>query len=128
MMKRSVFLNKDFWNNIYIESKIGLDVGVITTPVKEYFDQLNDKTIKILIPDCGNSYETEYLFENKFINTYVVDYSEQALSNFSKRVPSFSKSKLLSNDFFNVQGKFDLIIEETFFCAIDKSRRSDYFV
>ena len=115
MMKRSVFLNKDFWNNIYIESKIGLDVGVITTPVKEYFDQLNDKTIKILIPGCGNSYETEYLFENKFINTYVVDYSEQALSNFSKRVPSFSKSKLLSNDFFNVQGKFDLIIEQTFF-------------
>lgn len=103
-------------------------VGVITSTVKEYFDQLNDKTIKILIHGCGNSYETEYLFENKFINTYVVDYSEQALSNFSKRVPSFSKSKLLSNDFFNVQGKFDLIINETFFCAIDKNRRSDYFV
>jgi hypothetical protein len=47
MMKRSVFLNKDFWNNRYIESKTGWDVGVITTPSKEYFDQLNDKTIKI---------------------------------------------------------------------------------
>ena len=48
MMKKSVLLNKDFWNNRYIESKTGWDVGVITSPVKKYFDQLNDKTIKIL--------------------------------------------------------------------------------
>lgn len=126
-MKNNLSLTKDFWNNRYIESKIGWDVGVITTPLKEYFDQLNDKTIKILIPGSGNSYEAEYLFENNFLNTYVLDYSEHALNNFRKRVPDFSESKLLNNDFFDVQGKFDLIIEQTFFCAIDKSRRSEYF-
>ena len=127
-MKDSLLLNKDFWNNKYISSKTGWDVGKITTPLKEYFDQLNDKTIKILIPGCGNSYEAEYLFKNKFLNTYIVDYSDHALNNFSERVPGFSKSKLLNIDFFDVQGKYDLIIEQTFFCAIDKSRRNDYFV
>lgn len=84
--------------------------------------------IKILIPGCGNAYEAEYLFENKFTNTFVADFSHHALCNFNKRVPGVSKNKLLNIDFFDILGKYDLIIEQTFFCAIDKSRRSDYFV
>ena len=48
-------LNKDFWNNKYINSKTGWDVGEITKPLKEYFDQLENKKVKILIPGCGNA-------------------------------------------------------------------------
>ena len=92
-------LNKEFWNDKYISSKTGWDVGEITTPLKEYFDQLNNKKVKILIPGCGNAYEAEYLFKNKFLSTFVLDYSEHALSNFRKRVPEFSKKNLLNNDF-----------------------------
>ena len=121
-------LNKEFWNDKYISSKTGWDVGEITTPLKEYFDQLNNKKVKILIPGCGNAYEAEYLFKNKFLSTFVLDYSEHALSNFRKRVPEFSKKNLLNNDFFNAEGKYDIIIEQTFFCAIQKNKRRDYFV
>jgi len=123
-----LLLNKEFWNDKYISSKTGWDVGEITTPLKEYFDQLNNKKVKILIPGCGNAYEAEYLFKNKFLSTFVLDYSEHALSNFSKRVPEFSKKNLLNNDFFNAEGKYDIIIEQTFFCAIEKNKRRDYFV
>ena len=123
-----LLLNKAFWNDKYIASKTGWDVGKITTPLKEYFDQLNNKKVKILIPGCGNAYEAEYLFKNKFLSTFVLDYSEHALSNFRKRVPEFSKKKLLNNDFFNAEGKYDIIIEQTFFCAIQKNKRRDYFV
>ena len=123
-----LLLNKEFWNDKYISSKTGWDVGEITTPLKEYFDQLNNKKVKILIPGCGNAYEAEYLFKNKFLSTFVLDYSEHALSNFRKRVPEFSKKNLLNNDFFNAEGKYDIIIEQTFFCAIQKNKRRDYFV
>ena len=121
----SLELNKDFWNDRYINSETGWDTGDITTPLKEYFDQLKDKTLRILVPGCGNAYEAEYLFNNGF-NTTVVDYSKKALCNFKRRVPDFPKSQLLNTDFFNIQGEFDLIIEQTFFCAIYKHQRNDY--
>ena len=52
-----MLLDKNFWNDIYVKSKTGWDVGEITTPLKEYFEQLNNKKNKILIPGCGNAYE-----------------------------------------------------------------------
>ena len=122
-----MLLDKNFWNDKYVKSKTGWDVGEITTPLKEYFDQLNNKKNKILIPGCGNAYEAGYLFKNKFHSTFVLDYSKHALNNFSKRVPDFPKKQLLKNDFFDAQGKYNIIIEQTFFCAIDKNKRRDYF-
>ena len=124
----SLLLNKNFWNDKYVASETGWDVGKLTTPLKEYFDQLNNKKVKILIPGCGNAYEAEYLFKNKFSSTFILDYSEQALTNFINRVPNFSKKQLLNDNFFDTQGKYDIIIEQTFFCAIDRNRRRDYFV
>ena len=122
-----ILLNKNFWNDKYIKSETGWDVGEITTPLKEYFNQLTNKKNKILIPGCGNAYEAEYLFKNKFHSTFILDYSEYALDNFSKRVPDFPKKQILNNDFFDAQGKYNIIIEQTFFCAINKNKRRDYF-
>ena len=48
------------------------------------------------------------------------------LSNFKKRVPDFPDSQLICTDFFNYQGSFDLIIEQTFFCALDPLLRESY--
>jgi len=123
-----LLLNKDFWNNKYISSKTGWDVGEITTPLKEYFDQLNNKKIEILIPGCGNAYEAEYLFKNKFTSTFILDYSAHALSNFANRIPEFPNEQILNGNFFHARGKYDIIIEQTFFCAIEKNKRRDYFV
>jgi len=122
-----ILLNKNFWNNKYLTSNTGWDVGDITTPLKEYIDQINNKRFKILIPGCGNSYEAEYLFKNNFFSTFILDYSQKALSNFAKRVPEFPKDQLINSDFFDFDGKYDIIIEQTFFCAIDKERRREYF-
>ena len=119
-------LNSDFWNDRYISSETGWDVGRVTTPIKEYINQLSDKEISILIPGCGNSYEAEYLFKNGFKNINLLDFSEKALLNFTERVPDFPRQNLLNIDFFDCVEKFDLIIEQTFFCAINKNKRSDY--
>lgn len=114
------------WNKRYLENKTGWDIGNISTPIKEYVDQLKDKNLKILIPGSGNSYEAEYLHKNGFKNVYVIDIAEKALQNFSDRVPDFPKEHLILQDFFKLDDQFDLILEQTFYCAISPELRDEY--
>lgn len=119
-------LDEIFWNDKYISGEMGWDVGHVSTPLKEYIDQLTDKNIRILIPGGGNSYEAEYLFNQGFKNVGVVDISSIPLRNLKKRVPSFPQENLIHKDFFQVKGHYDLILEQTFFCALHPSLREDY--
>tara|TARA_B100000900_G_scaffold231220_1_gene196360 strand:- start:20283 stop:20870 length:588 start_codon:yes stop_codon:yes gene_type:complete len=119
-------LKKQLWNKRYLDSNTGWDVGYITTPIREYIDQIKNKEIKVLIPGSGNGYEAEYLFELGFKNIFVLDYAKQALKNFKSRVNSFPKSNIYEINFFDLNQKFDLIIEQTFFCALDINLRISY--
>ncbi len=119
-------LNEAFWDNRYKTKVTGWDLGKVSTPLKTYFDQLTDKSIKILIPGGGNSYEAECLNKKGFKNVYVVDLSKTALENIKDRVPNFPEKHLIHNDFFKLNMAFDLIIEQTFFCALHPSLRPDY--
>ncbi|MRT17595.1 methyltransferase domain-containing protein [Vitellibacter sp. q18] len=119
-------LDEIFWNDKYISGQMGWDIGHVSTPLKEYIDQLTDKNIRILIPGGGNSYEAEYLFKQGFKNVEVVDISSIPLKNLKKRVPSFPQENLIHQDFFELKGHYDLILEQTFFCALDPSLREAY--
>ena len=119
-------INKSFWETSYKEGNTGWDVGTITEPLKVYFDQLTDKSLEILIPGAGNAYEAEYLNNLGFKNITVVDISKTVINQFTKRVIDFPKNHILNLDFFELTGQFDLIIEQTFFCAIMPSLRFKY--
>ncbi len=119
-------LNSNYWEERYSNQETGWDVGKITTPLKEYIDQIEDKSIKILIPGAGNSYEFEYLINNGFENVYVLDFAQSPLDNIKKRIPNCNTNQLIKSDFFELIGNYDLIIEQTFFCALDPSLRKDY--
>tara|TARA_R110002049_G_scaffold2846_4_gene23134 strand:+ start:1233 stop:1844 length:612 start_codon:yes stop_codon:yes gene_type:complete len=119
-------LSANAWNNRYLNDDIGWDLGEVSPPLKAYFDQLENKEIKILIPGGGNSYEAEYLLQKGFKNVFVVDLSESAIKNIKSRIPSFPSSQLINGDFFDLNNTFDLIIEQTFFCAINPELRNAY--
>ncbi len=118
--------DESFWDNRYKSQNIGWDCGDISTPLKIYFDQLADKNLKILIPGGGNSYEAEYLFNQGFKNVFVIDISLTALANIQKRIPNFPENQLIHSNFFELNDTFDLIIEQTFFCAIPPMLRPNY--
>jgi hypothetical protein len=121
-------LSAKYWDDRYLTNDFGWDLGQISPPLKNYFDQLTNKELFILIPGAGNSYEAEYLVNNGFKNVYVCDFAEQPLKNLLERCPKIGKDHLLLTDFFEIKDiKFDLIIEQTFFCAINKSLRKNYF-
>lgn len=119
-------LDKDFWNTRYAENETGWDLGAPSTPLKEYIDTLSDKDTRILIPGCGNAHEAEYLHELGFTNLFVIDFAPLALEGFHKRYPDFPEKHLILGDFFEHQAQYDLILEQTFFCALNPKLRSAY--
>lgn len=119
-------LSETFWDNKYKNNETGWDLGEVSPPIKAYVNQLTNKALHILIPGGGNSYEAEYLHAKGFKNVYVVDLSKTALSNLKKRIPTFPSSHLIQKDFFDLEMTFDLIIEQTFFCAINPTLREQY--
>jgi thiopurine S-methyltransferase len=120
-------LNSEFWNERWLADETQWDIGYPSPAITAFADKIQDKSIRILIPGCGNAYEAEYLHDKGFTNVFVVDYAAEALRRFAARVPSFPKVHLLESDFFALQhGTFDLIIEQTFFCAIDPPLRTQY--
>ncbi|MBK9423429.1 MAG: hypothetical protein IPN54_04770 [Bacteroidetes bacterium] len=56
-MNQPLQFNESYWEERYAKVKqVGMP-GEITTPLKEYVDQLKDKSIRILIPGAGNAHE-----------------------------------------------------------------------
>ena len=118
--------DKIFWEQKYVNNKTGWDIGHISTPIKNYIDQLEKKELRILIPGAGNSHEAEYLWNQGFKNLFILDIAEQPLINLKNRVKVIPDSHLIHKDFFEFSDTFDLIIEQTFFCALDPILRNDY--
>lgn len=119
-------LSEEFWSERYEQNQTGWDLGQVSPPLKAFFDQIQDKSARILIPGCGNGYEAIYLWNSGFKNVHVVDLAKVPLSNIQKRCPEFPAEQLHRGDFFDHEGKYDFIFEQTMFCAIDPSLRQRY--
>jgi len=118
--------SQTFWETKYKSSALGWDLGTVSPPLKAYIDQLKDKNTSILIPGAGNGYEVAYLHQQGFKNVTVVEIAQQPLLNLEERIPNFPKSNLIQVDFFEHDGQYDLILEQTFFCALSPFLRESY--
>ena len=125
-----MILDKNYWKNRYQTGEIAWDAGAITTPIKAYIDHLVatnvDKNLKILIPGAGSGHEAASLWTQGFQNVFVCDWAEEAISRYRNNVPEFPESQLIIGDFFQLNEQFDLVIEQTFFCALDPQMRPQY--
>lgn len=124
-------LNENYWTERYQEGQTGWDIGTASTPLKEYINQLEDKSIRILIPGAGNGHEALYLQEQGFQNVSVIDISKAPLDTLQEKLGASSAVKIYHADFFQTNtdyfgGGFDLILEQTFFCALNPTLRAAY--
>ena len=117
---------EEYWTKRYQNNDDAWDLGAPSTPLQEYIDQIENKELNILIPGAGNAYEAEYLFDKKFKNVTVIDISPEPLKNIQLRLPDFPENHLILGDFFKHKGQYDLIIEQTFFCALNPALRAKY--
>lgn len=119
-------LDQEYWDTQYTSNATGWDLGQVSPPIKEYIDTLEDKNISVLIPGCGNSHEAEYLLSQGFTNVTVIDIAPTLVEGLQEKFRNNPNIKIVLGDFFVHQGKYDLVIEQTFFCALPPSMRQKY--
>ena len=118
-------LDADYWSKRYMEQQTGWDIGYGSTPLVDYLKSIKDKSISILIPGCGNAHEADWLLQNGFTNVTILDISPVLTAALEERFKG-QTINIITGDFFEHKGQYDLILEQTFFCALDPSLRSKY--
>lgn len=118
--------DENYWTDRYQKGYTGWDIGYPSTPIVQYLDQIQNKNLSILIPGAGNAHEAAYAFNSGLKNTHILDISSIPLENFKSNFPDFDREKILKGDFFEHSGSYDLILEQTFFCALPPQKRVDY--
>lgn len=119
-------LNQAFWDHLYVAHDTGWDMGKVSPPIKSYIDTLENKEISILIPGCGNSYEADYLLQQGFTNVTLIDIAPTLVEHLHEKFIDNDNIKIVLGDFFDHQGSYDLILEQTFFCALPPIMRQNY--
>ncbi len=121
-------LENNYWNDRWKRNETGWDLGAVSPPLKIFIDQLTYKDDRILLPGCGNGYEAGYLLANGFTNVTVVDISLVPVEKLKAQYAEMLGKELtvLHQDFFTLQGQYDLVIEQTFMSALPPSMRGAY--
>lgn len=119
-------LDKTYWDNQYQAHTTGWDLGEVSPPIKSYIDTLQDKGIAILIPGCGTTYEAEYLLAQGFTNITVIDIAPTLVHSLQTKFGANKNITIILGDFFEHQGVYNVIIEQTFFCALAPRMRQKY--
>jgi SAM-dependent methyltransferase len=119
-------LDAQYWDAQWKSNTIGWDLGMPAPPLVSLIDSIENKSVKILIPGCGNAYEAEYLVSKGFKNITLIDISETACAILKVKFLNQSAVRVLCEDFFKLEDKFDVIIEQTFFCALPPIMRQRY--
>jgi SAM-dependent methyltransferase len=117
-----------YWNDRYSSANSTWDMHQVSPPLQAYFTQLHDKQRSILIPGCGNSYEAAWLLDHDFTSITLIDISELLTARLRKQFAAIPDPflQIITGDFFQFIGQYDLIVEQTFFCALDPSLREKY--
>lgn len=119
-------LDQTYWNNQYLANATGWDLGQVSPPIAEYINTIENKNAKILIPGCGNTYEAEYLLQQGFTNITVIDIAPTLVENLKFKFAKNTNINIVLGDFFEHQGSYDFIFEQTFFCALPTTMRQKY--
>lgn len=118
--------SKDFWNSRWETGQTGWDIGAPAPAFVTYFSGFSQKNAAILIPGCGSGHEAELLLSIGFTNITVIDIAPKAVTILNEKFRSNPNITILCGDFFQHEGSYDYIVEQTFFCAIDPDLREAY--
>ena len=111
-------MDAKWWNEHYLKDHTPWDIGAPSKPLVHFFESLNNKQLKILIPGAGRAWEAAWLHHHGFKNVYVCDWAPEPLQIFRQNVPDFPSMHLIEQDFFQLEGQYDLIVEQTFLSAL----------
>ena len=119
-------LSAQYWNQRYIDQNTPWDIGQPSPAIVKYLQENVQQSTRILIPGAGKAHEAIWLHQNGYEQVWVCDWAKDAFVHLKDAAPDFPDQNLLCTDFFDLSLEVDLILEQTFFCALPPEKRSAY--
>lgn len=122
--------SREDWQGHYESDDLGWDLGHVAPPFIKLWEEGKLPVGKALVPGCGRGHEVVFLAENGFEVT-AIDFSSGAVTSLERSLEERNlDGRVLHQDFFDLDnshdGVYDLVLEQTFFCAIPPRQRPDY--
>lgn len=118
------------WQKHYDENDLRWDLEEVSPPFVRLWNEEKLRPGKTIIPGCGRGHEVVFFAERGFEVT-AVDSAPGAVQRLTQALAEKGlQANVLLKDFFALDGThdthFDLMLEQTFFCAITPSERPLY--
>lgn len=122
--------SKQDWQKHYDEGDLRWDLGEASPPFVRLWQEKKLRPGKTIIPGCGCGHEVVFFSERGFDVTGV-DFSPGAVTHLTQRLSQKGlHANVLHKDFFELEAAhdscYDLMLEQTFFCAVAPSARPLY--
>lgn len=126
----NVGYSQEDWQKHYTEDDLRWDLGQVAPPFVRLWEEKKLGQGKVIIPGCGRGHEVLFLAGNGFQVTGL-DYAPGAVDLLSRSLKENDlQADILHQDFFELDdnhiSRYDLMLEQAFFCAIHPSKRSAY--
>ena len=127
-MSNDTTASSDYWEERYKSENTPWDIGYASPALIGFCQKELTKEDIILIPGAGRAHEVGRLWEEGFMNVYIVDWSPSAIEASRKLFPDIPEDRFIEADFFELDMEPDVILEQTFFCAIPVEMRERYAI
>lgn len=124
-------LSADEWSQRYVTGDAPWDMRQVSPPLVAFFKEgILPRGRRVVVPGCGSGYEIAALARAGYEATGV-DYAPQAVAAAQAIIAGINGASVACVDLLDPRavatlGAFDWAFDQTFFCAIDPSRRGDY--
>lgn len=120
----------DDWQGHYDSGDLPWDLGEISPAIKRLWVEKKLVPGKAIVPGCGRGHEVAFLSAKGFQVTGV-DYAPGAVASLQRSLAEKKlRARILHQNFFDLDpshdGVYDLMLEQTFFCAISPAYRGLY--
>ncbi len=121
--------DSEFWNQKYIINDTSWDLHGPTPYFSEWI-KLQTPPLKICILGAGNGYDA-FHFSSLGHDVTAVDFADEPIKFMNQKSKELSQSiNVVQDDIFNLPHQysetFDIVFEQTCFCAINPRRREEY--
>ena len=112
----------EFWETRFRERVTPWDAGAAPAKLKEWLE--GRSAARVLIPGCGTGYEVR-LFAEHGHDVLGIDFSDAAVDAARRELGPLA-GLVRKGDFFALEGRFDVVYERAFLCALPRARWPDW--